>query len=168
MVRTSTVSDSCLSVSSVVFVSTIGPESWMTLPSSSTTCRLTLVSICLVVVNSVFFLVTISSEMNRELFNVTRFEWMCGTLEWFEISPKVCKSSRDTRNCFHSKANEWKLCTIVTLCWWITWTIEGHPNFEVFPEEPANWATPASFWRSSSITFELLSVTPRMLKKAAT
>lgn len=62
---TSTDSLSRLSVSSVVFVSTMGPESCTTLPSSSTTCRLTRVSICLVVVNSVFFFVTTSSTEKR-------------------------------------------------------------------------------------------------------
>lgn len=60
------VSVSCLSVSSVVFVDTIGPESSITFPSSSTTFLLTLVSICLVVVNSVFFFVIHSSVKLEE------------------------------------------------------------------------------------------------------
>lgn len=63
---TSTDSLSRLSVSSVVFVSTMGPESCTTLPSSSTTCRLTRVSICFVVVNSVFFFVTTSSAGKKK------------------------------------------------------------------------------------------------------
>lgn len=60
---------SCLFVSSVVFVSTIGPESSITFPSSNTICRFTLVSICRVVVNSVFFFVTTSSMNKKERRN---------------------------------------------------------------------------------------------------
>lgn len=64
------VSVSCLSVSSVVFVDTIGPESSTTFPSSSTTFLLTLVSICLVVVNSVFFFVIHSSVKLEEKYQL--------------------------------------------------------------------------------------------------
>lgn len=62
---TSVVSVSCLSVSSVVFVETIGPESSTTLPSSSTNCRFTRVSIWRVVVSSVFFFVIHSSAEEK-------------------------------------------------------------------------------------------------------
>jgi len=63
---------SCFSVSSVVLVVTIGPESSTTFPSSRTTCRFTRVSICLFVVSSTFFFVTHSSakknqNQNREI-----------------------------------------------------------------------------------------------------
>jgi hypothetical protein len=59
--RTSVWWCSCVSVSSVVLVVTKGPESSTTLPSSRTTWRFTRVSICLVLVTSVFFLLTHSS-----------------------------------------------------------------------------------------------------------
>lgn len=72
---TSTDSLSCLFVSSVVLVSTIGPESSTTLPSSNTICRLTRVSMCRVVVSSVFFFVTTSSAKYRNE-NENEFEKM--------------------------------------------------------------------------------------------
>jgi len=63
--QTSWVVCSCCSTSSVVFVVTSGPESTTTSPSSRTTCRFTLVSICRVVVISFFLRVSHSSE-NRK------------------------------------------------------------------------------------------------------
>lgn len=64
---TSVCSDSTLSVSSVVAVETIGPESSRIFPSSNLTCRLTRVSICFVVVNSVLRFVIISSVKAKEM-----------------------------------------------------------------------------------------------------
>lgn len=48
----------------------MGPESSITLPSCSFTCRLTRVSICLVVVSSVFRFVIHSSEGKRKKYGV--------------------------------------------------------------------------------------------------
>lgn len=67
-VRTSWVVCSCCSTSSVVFVVTRGPESTTTSPSSRTTCRFTLVSICRVVVISFFLRVSHSSERRKRVF----------------------------------------------------------------------------------------------------
>lgn len=67
-VRTSWVVCSCCSTSSVVFVVTWGPESTTTSPSSRTTCRFTLVSICRVVVISFFLRVSHSSERRKRAF----------------------------------------------------------------------------------------------------
>lgn len=58
---------SCCSTSSVVFVVTNGPESTTTSPSSRTTCRFTLVSICRVVVISFFLRVSHSSERRKRV-----------------------------------------------------------------------------------------------------
>uniref|UniRef100_A0A182ILT7 Uncharacterized protein n=1 Tax=Anopheles atroparvus TaxID=41427 RepID=A0A182ILT7_ANOAO len=64
--RTSVCTVSCLSVSSVVLVDTIGPESSTTFPSSNSSCRLTRVSIWRVVVSSVLRFFTISSTRREQ------------------------------------------------------------------------------------------------------
>uniref|UniRef100_A0A8D8Y4K4 Uncharacterized protein n=1 Tax=Cacopsylla melanoneura TaxID=428564 RepID=A0A8D8Y4K4_9HEMI len=76
--RCSVFCSSCFSVSSVVLVVTIGPLSSTTLPSSSTTCRLTRVCIWRVVVSSVFFLVMISSSLEVGITSSTGMTRLLG------------------------------------------------------------------------------------------
>lgn len=154
---TSTDSLSCLLVSSVVLVSTIGPESSTTLPSSNTICRLTRVSMCRVVVNSVFFFVTTSStergrgdqeemswvrnEMENEWWKKWIVEWiMCSMNKWMiELNARNSKKTPRVRQLWAP----WK-----TSCLKRFWTTKFkqkvlrwrlHQN-EWFLDFPSNWS----------------------------